>query len=154
MRISDWSSDVCSSDLYHTGRRIFIFTLRPVHLKIVSGRSLDRLGVSGSIQREAMSSAGCRFGNIGRWRAAETAPALGCVYAAALAASRIRKAPITASAALIQTGMTSSVTIRKEALVQPTSSASPRHGGDGIGHKRPTDEATGNRRGAGEGKKR
>src|SRR3546814_10135531 len=96
----------CAS--YHTGRRIFIFTLRPVHLKIVSGRSLDRLGVSGSIQREAMSSAGCRFGNIGRWRAAETAPALGCVYAAALAASRIRKAPITASAAFIQPGMTRS----------------------------------------------
>src|SRR3546814_4209177 len=85
----------CAS--YHTGRRIFIVTLRPVHLKIVSGRSLDRLGVSVSIQREAMSWAGCRFGNLGRWRAAETAPALGCVYAAALAASRIRKASITAS---------------------------------------------------------
>src|SRR3546814_7017026 len=75
-----------------------------------------------------MSSAGCRFGNIGRWRAAETAPALGCVYAAALAASRIRKAPITASAAFIQPGMTSSVTLRKEALGQPTRSASQRQG--------------------------
>src|SRR3546814_18520787 len=39
MRISDWSSDVCSSDLLYRALRFLVFTLR-YHSRFVSSRSL------------------------------------------------------------------------------------------------------------------